>query len=188
MRKLLAVFIAALMAFAACGACADGEILFRGIPWGTSYTEVLGVLPEGIEMMEPYGDHFLTPINSMMAHISDGEKNLWDDFGFFTKISDYSAVRTVRVAGYDASDLRLFFAYTEGPDGKLDTDPDRTESWTRIRTIAACITRIINLPHPARTRTLCRQTLPRNCLPCTVTRSIRTACITGWAKTGQSRP
>ena len=123
MRKLLAVCIAALMAFAACGACAEGEILFRGIPWGSSYTEVLGVLPEGVEMMEPYGDHFLTPINSMMAHVSDGQKNLWDDFGFFTRIADYSTVQTVKVAGYDASDLRLFFAYTEGPDGKLDTEP-----------------------------------------------------------------
>ena len=126
MKKLLTVFIAVVITLAACMACAEGEsggqILFRSIPWGASYTEVLNVLPEGIEMMEPYGDHFMTPINLMMAHVSDGN-NVWDDFGFFTRISDYSPVKTVRIAGYDATDLRLYFAYTEGPDGRLDTDP-----------------------------------------------------------------
>lgn len=126
MRKLLTAFISFVIALAVCGACAegenDGQILFRGIPWGTSYTEIMGMLPEGIEMIDPYKDQYLTPINSMMAHVKDGDRNLWEYIGIFIRISDFSPVKTVRVAGYDANDLRMYFAYTVGPDGRLDTD------------------------------------------------------------------
>lgn len=85
----------------------DKEIIFKDIPWGTSYTEVDRILPE-LNMMSMNGESFRT--------FSTDEIVLGDYQGIDFEYNDINIVGIcsndeIEVAGYTTSDVSLYFAY-----------------------------------------------------------------------------
>jgi hypothetical protein len=116
MKKLAAVVCALVLLFSASVSMADAsekEILFRGFPWGSSYTEFVEVLPES-ESRSLEGTIWGWAFDYRMLGIppTDG----CDDIGFYVKTGlPYGET----VAGYSVKTIYASFVYPTGEDGIL---------------------------------------------------------------------
>ena len=125
MKKIL---ITALMITALIGSTVraeqeteqEKEILFRDIPWGTSYTEVNDTL-RTFDLWTLTGEGYRTySINEIITNNEmDGIFFENDDINIYSTASNHE----IDVAGYTTSNIELFFAYTIS-DGKLPRTED----------------------------------------------------------------
>lgn len=97
----------------------EKEILFRDIPWGTSYTDVDNQNPDfGLWPIE--GDSFISPsVDAILLDNNyEGIDFEYGDINIIGNTFDF----TPNVAGYTASEVTLYFAYTS-----QDTTLSKTE-------------------------------------------------------------
>lgn len=127
-RKMLFLLLATCTtAFCASSVSAENnvEILFRDIPWGTSYTDVAQLMPEfdwytmSFEGMRTY------PVNEIITDLDDYSVDLANDNINMTA-QPFSQKET-DVAGYTTTDIELFFAYTP-----VNNELSREESDTAL--------------------------------------------------------
>lgn len=101
----------------------DSEILFRDIPWGTSYADTQNILSDfdwyglSFESMKTY------PVLEVLTDDADGTDS-FNNGGINMTAQPFSQKET-DVAGYTTSDIQLFFAYTS-VDGILQDDDTQT--------------------------------------------------------------
>lgn len=113
MKKLLLItmLIICLSLTVTVFAKTDNEILFREIPWGSSYSEVEQLLPDfdWYPMSFEYMRHY--PVCEVLT---DSTSGFDDDFtygGINITAQPFSNKET-EVAGYTTSDIELYFAFT----------------------------------------------------------------------------
>ena len=112
----------------------DGQILFREIPWGSTYNEVISRLPNGIEMKSPVGVYHWYPLHEVMSFDTGIGKTAWTDLGFLSQTEE-NATAGMKVAGYDVSQIHLYFAYLPDASGKLPRDDAHTAFFCGYYTI-----------------------------------------------------
>lgn len=128
MKKFLTVFATCLLILASvCVASAEESatkpILFRGIEWGSSYTEVLAQFPAEIRFFNTSYDGTSYNVRYKMLD----ESRHYYDGNVSRKASAYSSsLENLNVAGYELSDLDLCFAWIPGDDGLIVEDDDHT--------------------------------------------------------------
>lgn len=130
-NKAMTLFLMACLLMAiACTAVADSgakPILFRDLPWGATYAEVIEAMPDGLKFEVDYLGNEETFPKSFEALVT-GEGM---DEGFTGPIA-MGAIGTpevagsVKVAGYGLNSIVLLFAYTAGDDGMLERDEEHT--------------------------------------------------------------
>ena len=100
----------------------DKEILFRDIPWGTSYTDAVQLQPDFDWYTIAFDESRITTLNEILTgDVSwDGYNNNGLDF-LAMPFSDHET----DVAGYTTSDIYMYFAYTP-VDGVLTRDESLT--------------------------------------------------------------
>lgn len=126
MRKkmfFISVLTASLFVTTPVFAETDKEILFRDIPWGTSFTDVQNILSDfdwygmSHEHMKRY------PVQEVLTD-DDGDTDVFINGGI-NIISVPFSTKETDVAGYTTSDINLYFAYT--PDGVFSKEDSQTE-------------------------------------------------------------
>lgn len=101
----------------------DKEILFRDIPWGTSFTDVQNILSDfdwygmSYEHMKRY------PVQEVLTD-DDGGTDVFTNGGINIVASPFTDKET-DVAGYKTSNINLYFSYT--PDGIFSKEDSQTE-------------------------------------------------------------
>lgn len=99
------------------------EILFRGIPWGSTYNETVSALLSdwGVRFRE---GEIITPrrIRSLI-------NNSWSDYydnecGCYTYLATGSEIK--QVAGYNVENVKLYFAFAPNDQGEIDQLPENT--------------------------------------------------------------
>ena len=122
LKKTTAILLALAMALCCCAAWAeDGAkpILFRGIPWGVSYTELSAQLSLSTPTVKD---------NRYTAYFTDGETVAGDETPFMM----YSALKSAgldaigSVAGYRVDHVTLYFIRTADESGSIVKDQDHT--------------------------------------------------------------
>lgn len=110
--KTLSIALCAFCVFPGTVAQAetDTEIIFRDIPWGTSYAEVQQILNEfdWYDMSFDYMRHY--PVEEVLTDDYDYYSIEFDNGGINMTAQPFSQKET-SVAGYTTSDIELFFAY-----------------------------------------------------------------------------
>ena len=119
MKKTVALMLALalLLGYAALAEAGNAPILFRDIPWGSSWTEINEILP--LKDLLAVSDEF-----GVAFRVYRGEKQEWG-----SEVSRYCTCESperIEVAGYMLSDMKLNFARLPGPDGLLTDDPADT--------------------------------------------------------------
>ena len=127
MKRILASLFALIMVFTTSICFADtyeNPILFRNAKWGSSYSEVLTVLPADVKMYSPKISEYWRLSGDMMF-----DEGSWDYFkaelGCYS-YSQSSSMKNVKVAGYDVDTIYLYFLYDNGSDGLLVKDEAHT--------------------------------------------------------------
>ncbi len=123
MKKLLAILIVCLLTFSAIFPVFAEEtslkpILFRGIEWGSSYSDVLAALPAEIKFYDLQTDSNRTVSNYML----DESEGYFDGHVVGYTYARSSSLDGIKVAGYELAGLRLRFAWVPGNDGLLVED------------------------------------------------------------------
>lgn len=105
----------------------DGEILFRGIPWGSNYYEVIDALSDiGVEKWDI---ETLKRIIYISAYDREIETYSTDDIKEFKVLLHVSSNRipnSFTVAGEHLEAINLYFIYTFAEDGTLPQDKEHT--------------------------------------------------------------
>lgn len=99
------------------------EILFRNIPWGTSYSEVQQLLPD-FDWYDMSFDYMKTyPYEQVLTDETNDSTIKFENSGINMIALPFTQKETV-VAGYTTSDIELYFAYTvqNGTLTKEDSD------------------------------------------------------------------
>nr|DAG86548.1 MAG TPA: hypothetical protein [Caudoviricetes sp.] len=105
-------------------ATSSSEIVFRDIPWGTSYTTLVAQYPD-YTWLPLAGDIFVTPSVDGVLLDNDYEGIEFE----YTDININASIISpdMEVAGYTAEDIELYFAYTT-VDGTLP----KTENFSAL--------------------------------------------------------
>lgn len=127
MKKIFPFFVICLLMFTCFHTVSAEEaalnpILFRGIEWGTSYSEVLAKLPAKMKFYDLKSDSNFTISSSMLGE----SKGYFDGHVTGYTSARSSSLEGIRVAGYELSGLRLRFAWVPGNDGLIVEDNDHT--------------------------------------------------------------
>lgn len=128
MKKLMSIFATLVMLLACFSAYADEyekAILFRGIQWGATVSEVSAGLPEGVEMYGTKNSEYWYSMDNRMYDESMNGDSLKAEIGCYDFVRSRS-LENVRVAGYQVSDLYLYYIYTPGENGLLVKDDEHT--------------------------------------------------------------
>ena len=125
MKKLIIVLLVCSMLFSALVSFAKEPItgiIFRGIPWGSSYSEVINTLSKsGIKWESPISIKGRTIRNTII----DNKRHGFDyETGIYVN-TDYKSP-SLSVAGYDTTRITLYFAYTTDDSGRLLKDLEHT--------------------------------------------------------------
>lgn len=125
MKKKLAILLICavfLPAFASFAENPGEHIIFRNIPWGSSYQEVVNALSKtGLKWSSPAVKTGRTIRNTIIDNIGYG-------FDYETGVyinTDYKSPQ-LNVAGYDTTRITLYFAYTTDKNGDLPKDLEHT--------------------------------------------------------------
>lgn len=127
MKKFF-VFLAAciLILSFACAASAENTvtepILFRGIEWGSSFTDVMNQLSSDMRFYDLRSDSSYTVSASMLGET----KGYFDGHVVGSCNARSSSLKDIKVAGYELSGLRLRFAWVPGEDGLIIEDNNHT--------------------------------------------------------------
>lgn len=119
--KKLVVSTLILCILIRCSSAVADEILFRGIPWGTSITELKGAISDDFdlyindEQMMPYWDGIGDQTDSILSLMFSSPSG-WNGFDLFFSNQPL-------VAGYPLNGLRIYCAYGL-EDGKVLRDAD----------------------------------------------------------------
>ena len=116
MKKLAAAVCALVLLFSASVSFAEAsekEILFRGFPWGVSYTEFTEALSE---RESGALQHTIWGYDFDYRMLGTGSNGGCDDIGFYVKTYLPSGER---VAGYPVKCIYASFVYPAGEDGFL---------------------------------------------------------------------
>lgn len=122
------VFVSLCFALSLCTtapvfAQTDSEILFRDVPWGTSFTDTENILSD----FDWYGLSFESmktfPVQEVLTDDA-GDTDIFTNGGINMTAQPFSN-KEVEVAGYTTSDLEMFFAYTS-VDGIMQEDDSQT--------------------------------------------------------------
>lgn len=107
----------------------DEEIMFRNIPWGSNYYEVMEAL-EDVGIKEWGAEKPLTRLNieasknaMWISHESESVEP--EKLGFCICV-DGKKMPVFTVAGFEVSEITLYFAYTFAEDGTLLLDREHT--------------------------------------------------------------
>lgn len=114
-KRIVALFVLSLFNIPVLAAT-DEEILFRNVPWKTSYAEVKETLTE----FDLHGNHGDTMDRRPLREvIEDNRGSGAKEFplGGINIIARPFSNYEIQVAGYTTSNVQLFFAYT--PDGDI---------------------------------------------------------------------
>ena len=121
MKKLVATLLALLLALS-CIPClaeeAETEILFRGIPWGTSLAQLQRELP----LQTPYQ---ASGISSIAYRMYGGDRGNYSAEIAINAMYTSEGLKGIKVAGYDVGRINFNFAYVP-QDGKLVKDNECT--------------------------------------------------------------
>lgn len=101
---------------------ASNPILFRGIDWGASYSEVITQLPAEMKFTNLASDSNYTVSNSMLGE----SKDYFDGHVVGYTYARSSSLDGINIAGYELAGLRLRFAWVPGDDGLIVEDNDHT--------------------------------------------------------------
>ncbi len=126
MKRLLTALIAmAILVTIAPVAMAEHSepILFRGIPWGSLRSDVVGKLPEPKDARGPTNQKYVLNIEKFIYGTSKNQLSGDGDAHFYEHLSYYKDKITY-VAGYEVSSISLFYAYSVDSDGHPDTNFD----------------------------------------------------------------
>ena len=104
---------------------AESEILFRGIPWGASFNEVLKAFPEGAKIRDPQIKDYWYLTDDMLYDESAWSDKYTGEMGCYSYVQS-STLKEMQVAGYDIEDLYLYFVFVPGDDGLLVKDKEHT--------------------------------------------------------------
>lgn len=125
MKKVFALLLTLVLLLTSGAAFAGDEyaepILFRGAAWGSSFQEVVKVLPEGVKMYDPKTSEYWYPMSDMMYDESGWGNQLKGELGCYAYAKS-SSLKGVKVAGYEVEDLYLYFIFTPDSNGKLVKD------------------------------------------------------------------
>lgn len=127
MKKVSSILVVCLLMFLSVYSVSAEEvtlspILFRGIEWGTSYSEVLTKLPTEMKFYDLKSDSNYTISNSMLGE----SKDYFDGHVVGYTYARSSSLEGIKVAGQELSGLRLRFAWVPGDDGLIVEDNDHT--------------------------------------------------------------
>ena len=92
---------------------------------GVSYSEVMKALPDGIVMKSPVSIMEWHPMKEIMSFDTGIGKYAWTELGFICLTEDGST-DGMQVAGYDVSQLTLYFAHLPDGSGTLTRDDAHT--------------------------------------------------------------
>ncbi|MBP3649603.1 MAG: hypothetical protein J6K73_07465 [Clostridia bacterium] len=127
MKKLISMLAVLTMLLTCYSAHADtyeSPILFRGIQWGATVSDASKGLPEGVKMYATRVKEYWYPMASTMF-----DENMNDYYKAELGCYEYaqsSTLENVKVAGYNISDLNLYYVYTLGENGLLIKDDAHT--------------------------------------------------------------
>ena len=123
---MLCVLALLLMCFGALAADEHPEpVLFRGVAWGATYSEVAKVLPKGVKMRDLQIREYYYPMADMMYDESGWGNQIKAEIGCYTYATS-SSLKGVKVAGYDVADLCLYFIFKPDENGKIIKDEKHT--------------------------------------------------------------
>jgi len=120
MRRILTIAFILLVVGTYAFAQTDKEILFRDMPWGTSYSDVDRLFPEFGDVYLRKGEEEGSPYD--IRTIISTEKSSGFENEISAKATYYE--NDMKVAGYPINEVEFFFAYPVMDGDVLDTDPD----------------------------------------------------------------
>lgn len=127
MKRLFVLLLALIMVSISVYAAADDvystPILFKKIPWGTSYTDAVKQLGN-ISMRDIRETEYWHTMDDFM-YTEGGFSDYNAKIGGYAYASS-SSLEGEKVAGYDIDDLYMYFVYVPGDDGLLIRDEDHT--------------------------------------------------------------
>ncbi|MBR6187052.1 MAG: hypothetical protein IKQ41_12440 [Clostridia bacterium] len=127
MKKIACLLLTLILLVSCCAAFAEETasgayekpILFRGIPWGSTWEEAQKYLPEGIE----YSLSAICRMSRVDSYMQFNDKLYNDEqLGRYYYASDSKKLNGMKVAGYALSGLYLYFAGTSDDSGYLAMD------------------------------------------------------------------
>ena len=129
-RKLLTLVLSLLLILGAFSyAMADEEhsepILFRGASWGSNYSDVQIVLPDGVKMRDLDIREYWYPMMDMMYDGSGYGNQVKAEIGCYA-YARTSSLKGIKVAGYEIEQIYLYFVFVPDETGKLVKDPAHT--------------------------------------------------------------
>lgn len=129
MKKVFAFLLTLALLLTSCVAFAGDEyaepILFRGVEWGSSFEDVVKVLPDGVKMRDPKINEYWYPMSDMMYDESGWGNQLKGELGCYAYARS-SSLKGVKVAGYEIDELYLYFIFKQDSSGKLVKDAAHT--------------------------------------------------------------
>ena len=127
MKKFVSIVLVMMLILTASSCFADtheSPILFRNAKWGSNYSTVLSLLPEGVKMYSPKVSEYWRLTDDRMF-----DESSWDyykaELGCYA-YSKSSSMKNVKVAGYEVDTIYLYFLYEVGADGLLIKDDTHT--------------------------------------------------------------
>lgn len=129
-KTITLVLLTCLLMVIAHTAAADSNtkpILFRGLPWGATYAEVLEAMPDGLKFETSYlGNEKVFPKSFETIITGEGMDECFTGPIAMAAVGTPENYDGVKVAGYGLSSLTLIFAHTAGEDGMLVMDEEHT--------------------------------------------------------------
>lgn len=130
-NKAITLFLMACLLMAiACTAVADSgakPILFRDLPWGATYAEVIEAMPDGLKFEVDYlGNEETFPKSFEALVTGEGMDEGFTGPIIMGAIGTPEAAGSVKVAGYGLNSMILIFAHTAKDDGMLARDEEHT--------------------------------------------------------------
>ncbi len=122
MRKLVAAITLIVMLFSTIALAEEQqEIKFRGVDWGISYSET-------VDQLTDFGVRWESPETVDGRKIKSLINNKWSDYYDYKSACKVDAVSTKekKVAGYDISSVKLYFAYIPNEKGEITHSADDT--------------------------------------------------------------